>query len=63
LDYVWIDTCAIEKTNSVELSEAVNSMYRWYQEAAVCYAFLADVPSKATFSTAGGSREGGLFKS
>src|ERR1700761_1985825 len=49
-DYVWIDTCSIDKTNSVELSEAINSMYRWYQEAAVCYGFLADVPSRATFS-------------
>ncbi|CAM6000362.1 unnamed protein product, partial [Sphagnum balticum] len=49
-EYVWIDTCCIDKTNSVELSEAINSMYRWYQEAAVCYGFLADVPSRATFS-------------
>ena len=49
-EYVWIDTCCIDKTNSVELSEAINSMYRWYQEAVVCYGFLADVPSRATFS-------------
>jgi len=49
-EYMWIDTCCIDKTNSVELSEAINSMYRWYQEAAVCYGFLADVPSRATFS-------------
>src|SRR5262245_22765266 len=44
--YVWIDTCCIDKTSSAELSEAINSMYRWYQEAEVCYAYLADVPSK-----------------
>ena len=50
LKYVWIDTCCIDKTSSAELSEAINSMYRWYQEADVCYAYLADVPSKATFS-------------
>ncbi|EAU30380.1 predicted protein [Aspergillus terreus NIH2624] len=42
-DYVWIDTCCIDKTSSTELSEAINSMYRWYQDAHVCYAFLADV--------------------
>ena len=48
--YVWIDTCCIDKTSSVELSEAINSMYRWYQEADVCYGYLADVPSKANFS-------------
>ncbi len=44
--YVWIDTCCIDKTSSAELSEAINSMYRWYQEAELCYAYLADVPSK-----------------
>ncbi|KAK0712058.1 hypothetical protein B0H67DRAFT_518816 [Lasiosphaeris hirsuta] len=42
-DYVWIDTCCIDKTSSAELSEAINSMYRWYQEADICYAYLADV--------------------
>jgi hypothetical protein len=45
--YVWIDTCCIDKTSSAELSEAVNSMYHWYQESGVCYAYLADVPSNA----------------
>ncbi|RYO76747.1 hypothetical protein DL763_010134 [Monosporascus cannonballus] len=44
-EYVWIDTCCIDKTSSVELSEAINSMYRWYQMAEVCYAYLADVSS------------------
>ncbi|KAI9772610.1 MAG: hypothetical protein M1839_002423 [Geoglossum umbratile] len=51
LKYVWIDTCCIDKTSSAELSEAINSMYRWYQEADVCYGYLADVPSKAVFSS------------
>ncbi|RSL51788.1 hypothetical protein CEP54_011247 [Fusarium duplospermum] len=46
-DYVWLDTCCIDKTSSAELSEAINSMYRWYQEATVCYAFLADVSGLA----------------
>ncbi|KAH8595322.1 hypothetical protein B0O99DRAFT_672145 [Bisporella sp. PMI_857] len=43
IEYVWIDTCCIDKTSSAELSEALNSMYRWYQEAEECYAYLADV--------------------
>jgi hypothetical protein len=43
-EYIWIDTCCIDKTSSAELSEALNSMYRWYQEAEECYAYLADVP-------------------
>src|SRR5580700_5948612 len=46
-DYVWIDTCCIDKTSSAELSEAINSMYRWYQDSGVCYAYLADVPPNA----------------
>ncbi|KAL2149532.1 hypothetical protein VTH82DRAFT_8183 [Thermothelomyces myriococcoides] len=34
-DFVWVDTCCIDKTSSAELSEAINSMYRWYQGAQV----------------------------
>ncbi|KAK2608367.1 hypothetical protein QQS21_003052 [Conoideocrella luteorostrata] len=48
-EYVWIDTCCIDKTSSAELSEAINSMFLWYQNAGKCYAYLNDVPSKATF--------------
>lgn len=44
-DYVWIDTCCIDKTSSAELSEAINSMFHWYREADVCFAHLVDVPS------------------
>ncbi|KAF2446873.1 ankyrin, partial [Karstenula rhodostoma CBS 690.94] len=50
LQYFWIDTCCIDKRSSTELSEAINSMYRWYQNANVCYAYLADVPSQTKFS-------------
>jgi len=42
-DYIWIDTCCIDKSSSAELTEAINSMYRWYEGAAVCYAYLSDV--------------------
>jgi hypothetical protein len=45
--YVWIDTCCIDKTSSAELSEAINSMYRWYQNAKVCYAYLRDASKSA----------------
>ncbi|KAI0378935.1 heterokaryon incompatibility protein-domain-containing protein [Hypomontagnella monticulosa] len=45
LDWVWVDTCCIDKTNSSELSEAINSMFRWYKQATICYAYLADVTS------------------
>ena len=40
--YAWVDTCCIDKRSSAELSEAINSMYRWYQESAECYVYLED---------------------
>lgn len=42
-DFAWMDTCCINKDSSAELSEAINSMYRWYAESEVCYAFLGHV--------------------
>ncbi|KAI1107574.1 HET-domain-containing protein [Jackrogersella minutella] len=42
-DYAWIDTCCIDKRYSAELSEAINSMYRWYYNAAACFIYLEDV--------------------
>lgn len=46
LQYFWVDTCCIDKSNSVELQEAINSMFRWYQNAAKCYVYLSDVSIK-----------------
>ncbi|KAH7374079.1 heterokaryon incompatibility protein-domain-containing protein [Cadophora sp. MPI-SDFR-AT-0126] len=45
-DWVWIDTCCIDKTSSAELSETINSMFRWYKESKVCYVYLEDVSSE-----------------
>lgn len=47
LGWAWVDTCCIDKSSSAELSEAINSMYRWYQNSYVCYVFLEDVPPLA----------------
>jgi Heterokaryon incompatibility protein (HET) len=41
--FVWVDTCCINKESSAELSEAINSMFRWYSRAQVCYVYLFDV--------------------
>ncbi|OQE17571.1 hypothetical protein PENSTE_c020G06726 [Penicillium steckii] len=49
IEYAWIDTCCIDKTSSEEITEAINSMYVWYEQAQVCYAYLGDVPSKHQF--------------
>ena len=43
LRYIWVDTCCIDKRNAVELQEAINSMFRWYQNAARCYVHMSDV--------------------
>ncbi|KAK1979343.1 heterokaryon incompatibility protein [Colletotrichum cereale] len=43
LDYLWIDTCCINKDSSAELSEAINSMFAWYEYSVKCYAYLSDV--------------------
>lgn len=40
--WVWIDTCCIDKTSSSELSEAINSMFRWYQSARICFTYWFD---------------------
>jgi hypothetical protein len=43
LRHFWVDTCCIDKSNNSELSEAINSMFRWYRDAAKCYVYLSDV--------------------
>lgn len=47
IGYAWVDTCCIDKSSSAELSEAINSMYRWYKRAEVCYVYLADLDEHA----------------
>ncbi|KAG4434908.1 hypothetical protein IFR05_009606 [Cadophora sp. M221] len=44
--YAWIDSCCIDKRSSAELSEAINSMFKWYERARLCYAYLSDVDEK-----------------
>lgn len=43
LDYVWIDTCCADATNSVAFSEGLNSSYTCFAQAEVCYVYLHDV--------------------
>ena len=42
-EWTWVDTCCIDKRSSAELSESINSMYRWYAKAKICYGYLHDV--------------------
>jgi hypothetical protein len=43
IQHFWVDTCCIDKANNTELSEAINSMFRWYENADKCYVYLSDV--------------------
>lgn len=44
--YFWVDSCCIDKSNSSELQEAINSMFGWYQRAGKCYAYLSDITTQ-----------------
>ena len=47
-DYAWIDTCCIDRTSTLELSTALNSLFTWFRNAVVCFAYLADVDAAAS---------------
>jgi len=49
LQYVWVDTCCIDKSSSAELSKSINSMYNWYRRAEICYAYLNDWSPEVEF--------------
>lgn len=42
-EYFWVDTCCINKEDGVELQMSINSMFKWYRDAAKCYVLLPDV--------------------
>ncbi|KAL9095674.1 MAG: hypothetical protein Q9165_002106 [Trypethelium subeluteriae] len=46
LQYFWVDSCCIRKSHDAELSESLNSMFRWYRHAEKCYVYLPDVSSR-----------------
>jgi hypothetical protein len=43
IQYVWIDTCCIDKRSAYELMVSIPSMFEWYRSAVVCLAYLSDV--------------------
>ncbi|KAM3539974.1 hypothetical protein ARSEF1564_007087 [Beauveria bassiana] len=56
-EWAWMDTCCIDKTSTGDTQEAINAMFRWYRDAAVCYAHLADVCLGASADPTGSSPE------
>ena len=51
LEHVWVDTCCIDKTSSAELSEAINSMFQWYEDSDICYVYLSDLDPSTDMSS------------
>src|SRR5436190_22569299 len=43
-------SCCIDKSSTAELSEAINSMFCWYRNARICYAYLIDVAELSELS-------------
>lgn len=41
-DWLWCDTCCINQNSSAELSESINSMFAYYQDAARCYVYIEE---------------------
>jgi len=43
IGWAWIDTCCIDKSKHSELEREINSMFDYYANAVVCFAFLEDL--------------------
>jgi len=56
LFYLWVDTCCIDKESSAELSQSINSIFTWYRDARICFAYLGDFPSDGNVSNFDESR-------
>ncbi|KAK4495999.1 hypothetical protein PRZ48_013267 [Zasmidium cellare] len=59
VEWLWVDTCCVNKQDAQELTEAINSMFRWYSAAAVCLAWMADVDNAHDHQ---GFKSSGWFK-
>ncbi|KAF8191311.1 hypothetical protein BJ912DRAFT_902550 [Pholiota molesta] len=52
----WIDTLCINKDSSAELDEAIQSMYKWYENSSICITYLRETISLV------GMKSDGWFK-
>ncbi|KAI0478130.1 heterokaryon incompatibility protein-domain-containing protein [Xylaria cf. heliscus] len=43
-EWIWIDTCCIDKSSSAELQEAINTMWLYYARSNICYVYMVDIP-------------------
>ncbi|KAM0489550.1 hypothetical protein ACHAP8_012460, partial [Fusarium lateritium] len=51
--WIWIDNCCIDKSSTMEETESINSMFKWYQKASICITYLCDVRKSATCESSG----------
>ncbi|KAK7453193.1 hypothetical protein VKT23_011874 [Stygiomarasmius scandens] len=58
LDYIWIDTCCINKGDQGEVARNIKSMYAYYENAYICFAYLADVEGYEDFELSSWFRRG-----
>ncbi|KAI0391551.1 heterokaryon incompatibility protein-domain-containing protein [Xylariaceae sp. FL0594] len=45
IEWAWVDTCCVDSSSTEDVTMTVNSLFRWYQNAKICYVYLADVSS------------------
>ncbi|SMR44844.1 unnamed protein product [Zymoseptoria tritici ST99CH_3D1] len=45
-EFIWIDTCCIDKRSSAELQETITTMHQYYAKAWCCIAYLHDVQTR-----------------
>ena len=43
-DWIWIDSCCIDKESSADVDKAINSMWTYYTKSNICYVYMADIP-------------------
>ncbi|SPO07602.1 uncharacterized protein DNG_10297 [Cephalotrichum gorgonifer] len=43
--YIWAECICVDASSTAEVSEAVNSAFRWLSDSAACLAYLPDLPS------------------
>ncbi|KAH6722651.1 heterokaryon incompatibility protein-domain-containing protein [Leptodontidium sp. MPI-SDFR-AT-0119] len=46
-NWIWIDSCCIDRSSSSELQEAINSMWNYYAQSNICYVYMVDVPDRS----------------
>lgn len=51
-EWIWIDSCCIDKSSSAILQESINSMWSYYANSNICYVYMSDVPDEAAGWTA-----------